>query len=98
MGRISKKKNAVRNGAVYKREPVKGKLSRTLVKFCIGFLVVYTVVNNILFYFVQVEPSTLTTCVYAAFSGELLFLCLKRIFAKADEANGKEIDDDGGEL
>ena len=83
---------------MYKREPVKGQLSRNIVKFCIGFLVAYTVLNNIMFYFVQVEPVTLTTCVFAAFSGELLFLCLKRIFAKADEAEGKKSDEDGGEL
>lgn len=80
---------------MYKREPVKGQLSRKLVKFCIGFLVIYTVINNILFYVFQMEPSTLTTCVYAAFSGELLFLCLKRIFAKED---GKNETDIGGEF
>lgn len=82
---------------MYKRKPVKGELSRKLVKFCIAFLVAYTVVNNVLFYFVQIEPSTLTTCVYAAFSGELLFLCLKRIFAKEDGKKAKDMDEFGGE-
>lgn len=82
---------------MHKRQSVKGELSRKLVKLCIGFLIMYTVINNILFYFVQVEPSTLTTCVYAAFSGELLFLCLKRIFAKADGKENETDDEFGGE-
>ena len=83
---------------MYKRKPVKGELSRLLVKFCISFLVAYTVINCVLFYIFKEEPATLTTCVFAAFSGELLFLCLKRIFAKADGEKNENTNEFGGEL
>ena len=59
----------------------KDKFLKKVVKFCIGFIVFYTLLQITLSYFVQVELSpTLTTCVYAFFGTELVSSTFIRIF------------------
>ena len=61
------------------------KFSKKIVGFCIGFIVLFTIVSTYLNYRVGIELSpTLTTCVYAFFGTELASTALIRIFAKSD--------------
>lgn len=48
--------------------------------FCLFVLIVYTVVNIVIFKQTLSEPSTLTTSVFAAFGGEFLTCGLIKIF------------------
>ena len=67
----------------------KDRFLKKVVKFCIGFIVFYTLLQITLSYFVQVELSPiLTTCVYAFFGTELLGMAGIRIFDKKYE-NGE---------
>ena len=61
------------------------KFSKKIVGFCIGFIVLFTIVSTNLNYRVGIELSpTLTTCVYAFFGTELASTALIRIFDKSD--------------
>ena len=61
------------------------KFSKKIVCFCIGFIVLFTIVSTYLNYRVGIELSpTLTTCVYAFFGTELASTALIRIFDKSD--------------
>ena len=61
------------------------KFSKKIVGFCIGFIVLFTIVSTYLNYRVGIELSpTLTTCVYAFFGTELASTALIRIFDKSD--------------
>ena len=51
-------------------EKAKGHTMDMILVFCAVCLIVYTVINLYMFYQFQQEPSTLTTCVYAALTGE----------------------------
>ena len=60
------------------------KFSKKIVGFCIGFIVLFTIVSTYLNYRVGIELSpTLTTCVYAFFGTELASTALIRIFDKS---------------
>lgn len=61
------------------------KFSKKIVGFCIGFIVLFTIISTYLNYRVGIELSpTLTTCVYAFFGTELASTALIRIFDKSD--------------
>lgn len=61
------------------------KFSKKIVGFCIGFIVLFTIISTYLNYHVGIELSpTLTTCVYAFFGTELASTALIRIFDKSD--------------
>ena len=61
------------------------KFSKKIVGFCIGFIVLFTIVSTYLNFRVGIELSpTLTTCVYAFFGTELASTALIRIFDKSD--------------
>lgn len=61
------------------------KFSKKIVGFCIGFIVLFTIVSTYLNYRVGIELSpTLTTCVYAFFGTELASTALIRIFDKSE--------------
>ena len=61
------------------------KFSKKIVGFCIGFIVLFTIVSTYLNYRVGIELSpTLTTCVYAFFGTELASTALIRIIDKSD--------------
>ncbi len=66
----------------------KDKFLKKVVKFCIGFIVFYTLLQITLSYFVQVELSpTLTTCVYTFFGTELVSSTFIRIFKEKYSKN-----------
>jgi hypothetical protein len=48
--------------------------------FCLFVLIVYTIVNLVIFKDSMTEPTTLTTCVFSAFGGEFLTCGLIKIF------------------
>lgn len=48
--------------------------------FCLAVLIVYTIVNLVIFKDSMTEPTTLTTCVFSAFGGEFLTCGLIKIF------------------
>ncbi len=50
------------------------------VIFSISVLIIYTIVSQYLAVEYSVILDTLTTCVYAAFGGEILAACLIKIF------------------
>ena len=60
--------------------------------FCLFVLIVYTIVNLVIFKDSMTEPTTLTTCIFSAFGGEFLTCGLIKIFKlrhpKEDETNG----------
>lgn len=59
--------------------------------FSIVLLLTYTVISMILFYMKGTESSTLTTCFFAAFGGEILTCGLIKIFKiKEKDDNGSE--------
>ena len=55
------------------------------VIFSIAALIVYTVVEQVMSYKTGCERSTLTTCFYAAFGGEILSAALIKIFKLTKE-------------
>lgn len=61
-----------------KKEPL-NKLDKYLV-FSVTVLIIYTIVEQILSVKVGVERSTLTTCFYAAFGGEILSCVVIKVF------------------
>ena len=70
-----------------KRQNSKGRFCKRMVIFCIGAIIVYTVYSCITYALMGLEPSTLTTCVFAFFGGELMLCCLKRIFTDSPKKN-----------
>lgn len=50
------------------------------VIFSIALLIIYTIVSQIVFIKTGQEYSTLTTCFFAAFGGEILACALMKIF------------------
>ncbi len=65
------------------------KLDKYLI-FSVTVLILYTIVEQILSIKVGVERSTLTTCFYAAFGGEILSCVVIKVFNIKNE----ESDDD----
>lgn len=63
--------------------------SRVIVLFCIGYMVYSIEWAKSMFELSYVEPSAIITGVITGFGGELLFLCLNRIFSKKDEHERK---------
>lgn len=63
------------------------------VVFSISALIIYTIVSQVVFVMTGMEYSTLTTCFYGAFGGEILMCALIKIFKLKEKNN---IDDDGG--
>ena len=62
------------------------KFSKKVVFFCIGFIAIYTIVQNYLNYRLEIELSpTLTTCVYAFFGTELAATAIVRVFDHEDK-------------
>ena len=61
------------------------KFSKKIVGFCIGFIVLFTIVSTYLNYRVGIELSpTLTTCVYAFSGTEILSTAFIRVLDKQD--------------
>lgn len=62
-----------------------GTFSKLVVLFCLGYSV--RIIEWAMWQFEQsnMEAATLLTVSLGLFGGELLFLCLKRIFTKSDE-------------
>lgn len=83
-----------------KKEPL-NKLDKYLI-FSVTVLIVYTVVEQILSSLYGYERSTLTTCFYAAFGGEILSCVVIKVFnIKHDAEKSDEIEmidiSEGGE-
>lgn len=80
----------------------KGRMARRLVYFCISVLTVVLiwamVLKTVAFFNAQmvVDVSDVLTFAAAAFGGELLFLVVKRVFAKPKKE--EENYDESGEL
>lgn len=62
----------------------KKSLTRYVV-FSLAVLLVYTICNMITFFMTGNEPSTLTTCVFSVFGGEILSCALIKIFKLKEE-------------
>ena len=67
-----------------------GMFSRLLVLFCIGYCVRITEWGMDQFEMSNTEASTLITAALALFGGELLLLCLKRVFSNVDFKIGRK--------
>lgn len=69
------------------------KFCKNVVIFCIGFIVLYTIVQIALSFLLQIELSpTLTTCVYAFFGTELVSNAFIRVMKeKYAQNSGEEI-------
>ncbi len=50
------------------------------VIFSITVLIIYTIISQVIFVNTGMEYSTLTTCFYGAFGGEILMCALIKIF------------------
>ena len=70
-----------------------GIFSKALVLFCLGYSV--RVIEWAMDQFEQsnTEASTLLTVAIGLFGGELLFLCIKRVFAKVDKKESSGVDE-----
>lgn len=72
-----------------KKKPL-NKLDKYLI-FSVTVLILYTIVEQILSIKVGVERSTLTTCFYAAFGGEILSCVVIKVFnIKNEESDDEE--------
>jgi len=60
------------------------KLDKYLI-FSISATILYTVVNQIIFLITRLEMSTLTTCFFAAFAGEILSCAAVKVFNLKNE-------------
>lgn len=65
------------------------------VVFSIVALIIYTIVSQVVFVMTGMEYSTLTTCFYGAFGGEILMCALIKIF-KLKENDKNNSDNEGG--
>ena len=70
-----------------------GAFSKVLVVFCLAYSV--RVIEWAMDQFEQsnTEASTLLTVAIGLFGGELLFLCIKRVFAKVDKKESSGVDE-----
>lgn len=70
-----------------------GSFSKVLVVFCLAYSV--RVIEWAMDQFEQsnTEASTLLTVAIGLFGGELLFLCIKRVFAKVDKKESSGVDE-----
>ena len=57
------------------------------VVFSIFVLLIYTIVEQVLSTAFDISHDTLTTCIYAAFGGEILACALIKIFKLKEEKN-----------
>jgi len=69
-----------------------GLFSRALVVFCIAYSVRVIEWQMDIFESTQAEASELVACAIGLFGGELLLLCLKRIFSKGRTSEEDEED------
>lgn len=70
--------------------------NRSLTKFIIfsfAVLIVYTIAASIIFIFTGQEMSTLTTCFFSTFGGEVLACAIIKIFKLKGDRNHAEIDE-----
>ena len=70
-----------------------GMFSKIIVIFCIAYSV--HIIEWAMDKYEQnpgLEPSTIITAALTLFGGELLFLCLKRIFSNSDKSKDSKID------
>lgn len=68
---------------------------KTLTKFVIfsfASLIIFTIISQIVFLKTNVEMSSLTTCFFAAFGGEVLACALIKIFKLKDNNNNGNSD------
>jgi hypothetical protein len=63
------------------------------VIFSLGVCLLYTLAHSIIFVYTGLEASTLTTCCYACFGGEVVVCALIKIFKLKDNENGGETDE-----
>lgn len=68
------------------------KLDKYLI-FSVCALIIYTIIEQILSMKVGYERSTLTTCFYAAFGGEILSCVVIKVFNIKQETDEKPEDD-----
>lgn len=67
------------------------------VMFSFACLIIYTIVSQVIAWKTGTELSTLTTCFFGAFGGEVLMCALIKIFKlKGDGENGNSIKTDAG--
>lgn len=71
-----------------------GLFSKVIVIFCIVYCVRIVEWGMIQFEISNTEAATLITAGLALFGGELLLLCIKRTFAKADNKKIAEVEED----
>lgn len=83
---IRKTKRLIKN--LWERRP-SAMFSRVIVLFCIGYMVYSLEWAKSVFEQSFIEPSAIITGIVTGFGGELLFLCLNRIFSKKDERERK---------
>lgn len=65
------------------------------VKFCIASAIIFTIVIICLYAFTGSEPSTLVTCFFGMFGGEVFFCAMIKLFKLHKESkiqNGLETD------
>ena len=72
----------------------KGLFSKGIVVFCIVFITAYTIVSTYIFTRYNIEATTLTTCVFAFYGGELMLCCLKRVFSNSEKSKKEESSED----
>lgn len=65
------------------------KLDKYLI-FSVTVLIIYTIVEQVLCGVFGYERSTLTTCFYAAFGGEILSCVVIKVFNIKNETDNKE--------
>lgn len=71
-----------------KKKPI-NKLDKYLI-FSVTVLIIYTIIEQILSVKVGVERSTLTTCFYAAFGGEILSCVVIKVFNIKNEGSSED--------
>lgn len=71
-----------------KKKPL-NKLDKYLI-FSVTVLIIYTIIEQILSVKVGVERSTLTTCFYAAFGGEILSCVVIKVFNIKNEDSSED--------
>ena len=72
----------------------KGMFSRIIVIFCLVYCVRIVEWSMDRFEETNMEAPTLITVALGLFGGELLLLCLKRIFAKSDKTSIRKVEEE----
>lgn len=68
----------------------KGLFSKVIVIYCIAFISILTVASFVILALTGLDASGILGVAAGVFGGELLFLCMKRIFAKPSTPNNED--------